>query len=126
MNIKGSVAVITGAAGGIGRALALELAKRKAARVALVDQSDAVQQVAKAINELAGGTVALGYSGNVCDADFRQRVYRELAEQHGRLNTRVTAAGITRDSLAVKQNKETKDITIYPVEMFRQVVEINL
>jgi len=126
MNIKGSVAVITGAAGGIGRALALELARRKAAGIALVDQSDAVQQVAKAINELTGAAVAFGYSGNVSDADFREQVYGEMAAKHGLINICVPAAGITRDSLAVKQDKQTGKITIYPVETFRQVLEVNL
>ena len=126
MNINGSVAVITGAAGGIGRALALELAKRKAAGLALVDQSDAVHQVAKAINELSGRTVAFGYSGDATDPKFRKIVYAEMAEQHGRVNICVPAAGITRDNLAVKLDKETQQITIYPVETFRQVVEVNL
>src|ERR1041384_5117725 len=126
MNIKGSVAVITGAAGGIGRALALELAKRKAAGLALVDQSEGVQQVAKAINELAGSTVALGYSGDVTDAKFRRQVYGEIVQQRGRVNICVPAAGITRDGLAVKLDKQTNEISIYPVETFRQVVEVNL
>jgi NAD(P)-dependent dehydrogenase (short-subunit alcohol dehydrogenase family) len=126
MNIKGAVAVVTGAAGGIGRALALELAKRKAGSVALVDQSDAVQQVAKAINELAGSTIAFGYSGNVTDAEFRQRVFQEMAKKHGPVNICVPAAGITRDNLAVKMDKQTGQISIYPVETFRQVVEVNL
>ena len=70
MNIKGSVAVITGAAGGIGRALALELAKRKAASVALVDQSEAVQQVAKAVNELAGSTLPSGTAATLRTRSF--------------------------------------------------------
>ncbi len=126
MNIKGSVAVMTGAAGGIGRALALELAKRKAAGLALVDQSEAVQQVAKALNELAGSPVALGYSGDVTDAKFRRQVYREITQQRGPVNICVPAAGITRDNLAVKLDKQTNEISIYPVETFRQVVEINL
>lgn len=126
MNIQGSVAVITGAAGGIGRALALELAKRKAAGLALVDQSEAVQQVARAINELSGGKVAFGYSGDATDGKFRRFVYQEMAEKHGPVNICVPAAGITRDNLAVKMDKQTNQISIYPVETFRQVVEVNL
>ncbi len=127
MNIKDSVAVVTGAAGGIGRALALELAKRKAKGLALVDRSDGVFQVAKAINELAGVTVAQGYTGDATAAEFRHRVYQEMAERHGRpASICVPAAGITRDSLAVKIDKETKGVTIYPVETFRQVLEVNL
>ena len=126
MNIKGSIAVITGASGGIGRALALELAKRKAVGLGLVDQSEGVQQVAKAINELAGDKVALGFSGDVTDSKFRRYVYSEMEAHHGRVNICVPAAGITRDSLAVKRDKQTGRISIYPVETFRQVVEVNL
>jgi NAD(P)-dependent dehydrogenase (short-subunit alcohol dehydrogenase family) len=126
MNIKNAVAVITGAAGGIGRALALELAKRKVASLALVDQSDTVQQVAKAINELSGSTIAFGYSGNVSDAEFRHRVFKDMAKKQGPVNICVPAAGITRDSLAVRLDKETSQVSIYPVETFRQVVEVNL
>ncbi len=126
MNIKGGVAVITGAAGGIGRALALELAKRKVAALALVDMSDGVQQVATAINELAGSDIAFGYSGDVTSGEFRSRVFQEMAQKHGRINICVPAAGITRDSLAVKLDKQTGQVTIYPVEKFRQVLEVNL
>src|SRR5436309_1429435 len=126
MNIKGSVAVITGAAGGIGRALALELAQRKVAGLALVDQSETVQQVAKAVNELAGSSVAFGYSGDATDAEFRERVYHDMLKKHGFVNICVPAAGITRDNLAVKMDKQTQQVSIYPVETFRQVVEVNL
>jgi NAD(P)-dependent dehydrogenase (short-subunit alcohol dehydrogenase family) len=126
MHIKGSVAVVTGAAGGIGRALAVELVKRKVAGLALVDQSELVHQVAKAANELAGGAVAFGFAGDATDAKFRKGVYAEMAEKHGRINICVPAAGITRDSLAVKLDKQTGQVSIYPVETFRQVVEVNL
>jgi NAD(P)-dependent dehydrogenase (short-subunit alcohol dehydrogenase family) len=126
MNIKGAAAVITGAAGGIGRALALEMQKRKVASLALVDQSESVQQVTKAVNELAGDAIAFGYSGDVTDAGFRHRVYEEMAQNGRPVNICVPAAGITRDSLAVKTDKQTHQVSIYPVETFRQVMEINL
>jgi NAD(P)-dependent dehydrogenase (short-subunit alcohol dehydrogenase family) len=126
MNIEGSVAVITGAAGGIGRALALELAKRGADALALVDQTERVQEVADAVNGLTGSPVAFGYSGNVSDEDFRKEVYGEMAAKHGRVNICVPAAGITRDGLAVKFDKQTNQVSVYPMETFRQVVEVNL
>ena len=68
MNMNGAVAVITGAAGGIGRALALEMVKRKVAGLALVDSSDAVHQVAKAVNELVGSQLASGHSERMTGA----------------------------------------------------------
>jgi 3-oxoacyl-[acyl-carrier protein] reductase len=126
MNIRGAVAVVTGAAGGIGRALGLELVKRKVAGLALVDQSDAVQQVARALNELAGSNIAFGYSGDATSGEFRHRVYQEMSERFGPVSICVPAAGITRDGLAVKADKQTGKVGIYPVETFRQVVEVNL
>ncbi len=126
MKIKDAVAVITGAAGGIGRALALELVKREIGGLALVDQSESVQQVVKAVNDLAQEAVAFGYNGDVTDSDFRKRVYREMEEKCGTVSICVPAAGITRDNLAVKMDKQTQQVTIYPIETFRQVVEVNL
>ncbi len=126
MNIKNAVAVVTGAAGGIGRAVAVELAKRKAVGIGLVDQSKAVQEVAKAVNDLVDRPVAMGFSGDVTDPAFRSRVYAELREKYGLVNICVPAAGITRDSLAVKLDKQTNRVTIYPIEQFRTVLEVNL
>ncbi|HZR17467.1 MAG TPA: SDR family oxidoreductase [Verrucomicrobiae bacterium] len=126
MNIKDAVAVITGAAGGIGRALAMELAKRKAGGMALVDHSESVHEVAKEVNELAGDAAAFGYSGDVSDNAFRRKVYKEMAEKCGTVNICVPAAGITRDGLAVKLDKQTNRVTVYPIETFRQVLEVNL
>jgi NAD(P)-dependent dehydrogenase (short-subunit alcohol dehydrogenase family) len=126
MNIKDSVALITGAAGGIGRALALELAKREVGSLALVDHSEAIQQVAKEVNDEAKDHVATGYSGDVTDPEFRHRVYRETTERFGTVNICVPAAGITRDALAVKVDKISRGVSVYPIETFRQVLEVNL
>jgi NAD(P)-dependent dehydrogenase (short-subunit alcohol dehydrogenase family) len=126
MNINGGIAVITGAAGGIGTALAFELARRKTVGVGLVDQSKTVHELANTINSLAGSEVAMGFNGDVTDGLFRSRVYQELSERFGQVNICVPAAGITRDGLAVKLDKQSARVTTYPVETFRQVVEVNL
>ena len=82
-SIKGQVAVITGAAGGIGHALALDMARRGAAGIALVDFSDRVVQVAREINTAAGRGVAIGYRGDTTDAAFRQEVYADVTTKAG-------------------------------------------
>lgn len=126
MKIKDSVAVITGAAGGIGRAVAVELARRGASGLALVDQTQTIQEVAKTTNDLAGNTIAVGYNGDVTSQDFRTEVYADMRKRFGRVNICIPAAGITRDRLAVKLDRETHSVTVYPIDTFRQVVEVNL
>jgi len=126
MIIKGAVGVVTGAAGGIGRALSEELAKRGAKALAMVDHSPVVAEVAANVNEQVGAKVAIGYSGDVTDAAFRKEVFSELHDRHGMVNICVPAAGVTRDGLAVKVDKETNKVVVYPQELFRTVTEVNL
>ena len=124
--IEGQVAVITGAAGGIGHALALEMARRGAAGIALVDFSDRVVQVAREINIEAGRQVAIAYRGNTTDTAFRQEVYADVTTKAGVPRICVPAAAITKDALAVRIDKQTGQVVIYPMEDFRKVVEINM
>ena len=112
MIIKGAVAVITGAAGGIGRAVAIDLAKREVGGLALVDQSEGVRDVTEMVNEFTGRRVAAPYIGDVTDAGFRNTVYADVKAKFGRANICVPTAGVTRDQLAVKFDKESKRLTI--------------
>src|SRR5271165_4048877 len=103
--IKGQVAVITGAAGGIGQALALDMTRRGAAGIALVDFSDRVGQVAREINTEAGRQIAIAYRGDTTDTAFRQEVYADVTTKAGVPRICVPAAAITRDALAVRIDK---------------------
>lgn len=126
MNIKGKVGIVTGAAGGIGRATALELAKRGIGFLGVVDKTEAVHELSKEINQLVGREMATAYAGDVTEETFRSWVYQDLREKHGVVNICVPAAGITRDSLSVKFDKQTESVMIYPVKTFRLVTEVNL
>ena len=126
MIINGAVGVVTGAASGIGRALSEELAKRGAKALALVDHSPAVSEIADAVNKQIGSEIAIGYSGDVTDSAFRKEVFGELHDKHGMVNICVPAAGVTRDGLAVKVDKETDRVVVYPQDLFRTVTEVNL
>jgi NAD(P)-dependent dehydrogenase (short-subunit alcohol dehydrogenase family) len=75
MLIEGKVALVTGAASGIGAALISELTHRRARAIILVDRSDHVHDLARAINEKAGREVAEAWVGDTTDGDFRQHVY---------------------------------------------------
>jgi len=126
MNIKDKVALITGAAGGIGQAVATELSNCEVKAIALVDQSACVEELAVRINRWAGHNIASAYRGDTTDSDFRRKVYDHVEAAYGRVGICIPAAGITRDSLAVKIDKETGKAVIYPVEQFRLVMEVNL
>jgi NAD(P)-dependent dehydrogenase (short-subunit alcohol dehydrogenase family) len=126
MLINNKVAMITGAASGIGRALAFELAQRGAKGIGLVDMNEEVVNIAEQINNRVGGKVALPFKGDVTERDFRKAVFDEVSEQHGMVGICVPAAGLTRDALAVKINKKTDAVEIYPEEMFRLVTEVDL
>jgi len=126
MKIEGKVAVVTGAASGIGEAVSAELARRGVKAVLLVDRSASVAQVARSVNERVGRTVADSVVGDAADAEFRAQVFKQLIDRHGVVNICVPAAGITRDALAVKIDKETGQPVVYPVKTFREVLEVNL
>jgi NAD(P)-dependent dehydrogenase (short-subunit alcohol dehydrogenase family) len=126
MKIEGKVAVVTGAASGIGEAVARELARRGVKALALVDCGTKTADVARALNAKVGRPVAEALVGDVTDAEFRSHVFSQLRTKHGVVNICVPAAGITRDALAVKLDKESSRAMIYSQKTFREVTEVNL
>ena len=126
MEITGKIVVVTGAAGGIGRSVACELARRGGQAVACVDLSDAIDDVAADINRELGKTVAYAFQGDATDAAFRTAVFDTMCEQFETVNVCVPAAGMTRDSLSVKLNRDSGKAQIYPIETFREVIEVDL
>jgi len=75
MEFLNRVAVITGGASGIGRAVAAAMARRDVTAVALVDVSEAVVDVAEKLNAEAGRTCAIPFQGDTTDAKFRASVF---------------------------------------------------
>lgn len=126
MNVNGRIAVVTGAGGGIGQAVAAKLAEQGVRALGLVDRSESVVNVAKAINDRSSAPIAEPLIGDAADAGFRRHCFDRLQARHGTPSICVPAAGITRDRLAVKLERETGKPDVYPIELFREVVEINL
>jgi len=115
MSIAGQVAIVTGASRGIGRAIALELA-RQGAHVLVNYQSNAAaaKQVVREIEQAGGSTWA--YSANVADEQAVAGMVAACLQRWGQIDMLVNNAGITADAPMVRM----KD------EQWHTVIETNL
>lgn len=113
INLKGRVAIVTGAGGGLGRSHALLLAQR-GARVVVNDLGSGSDAVAREI--LAAGGQAHAAHGSVTDAKRMQEIVDDTFRRWGRIDILVNNAGILRDKSFAKMS----------LEDFRLVVEVHL
>ena len=108
--LNGRVALVTGAARGIGAATAARLAQ-DGAKVALADLDSA--GVEKTASEIAAsGAETLALTCDVSDAASVQRTVDEAGERFGRLDILVNNAGIIRDNLLFKMTDDDFDRVI--------------
>ena len=126
MKIQNSVVVVTGAASGIGNAVVKAMAANNATGVVLVDRSESVHEMAEAFRKEFPDCQSVGFVGDVTDPEFRGEVFEKATVDIGLPRILVPAAGITRDRLSLKIDKETGKADMYPLEDFRLVTEINL
>src|SRR5258708_24450829 len=98
--LDGEVALVTGGASGIGRAIALAFA-RIGARVAVLDR-DAVAGAEVAAEITAAGGKAEAHALDVTDAPEVDRIFADIVERHGRLDVLVNSAGIAIRKPAVE------------------------
>ena len=109
IRFDGKVAIVTGAGGGLGRAHALELARR-GARVVVNDlggavdgsggSSQAAKDVVAEIKALGGEAVANG--GSVGDREGARSIVRDAVDAYGTVDILINNAGILRDKSFAK------------------------
>ncbi|WP_099352391.1 3-oxoacyl-[acyl-carrier-protein] reductase [Fredinandcohnia onubensis] len=109
--LNGKVALVTGASRGIGRTIAIELAKA-GAKVA-VNYSGSEQKANEVVDEIkALGQEAFAIQANVSDADSVTNMVKEVISTFGSLDILVNNAGITRDNLLMRMKEEEWDDVI--------------
>lgn len=96
----GRVAVVTGAARGIGKAALLQLAVAGAAVAGIYQSSEEAAVEAATEIQSMGGTVLM-YKGSVADREFVADAMRDIHGRLGRLDILINNAGCTRDQLAL-------------------------
>ncbi len=108
MNLNGKTALITGASRGIGREIALTLAKA-GANIAFTDISP-VEKLIAVQNELeAFGIKAKGYQCNAAEFAQAEIIVEEIVKEFGTIDILVNNVGITRDNLMMRMTEQMWD-----------------
>lgn len=109
--LAGKIALVTGAARGIGKSVALALAEAGSTVIVNYNGSkERAMEVTKAIEEM-GGT-AESYQCNVADFKACGDMISDIIKKYGRIDILVNNAGITRDNLIIGMREEEYDDVI--------------
>lgn len=108
--LSGKAALVTGASRGIGRAIAIDLAKNGAdIAINFSGNEEKANEVVKEIEAL--GREAFSIRANVASSDEVNEMIKEVIERFGRLDILVNNAGITRDNLILRMKEsEWEDV----------------
>ncbi len=109
--LEGKTAIITGAARGIGKAIALKYAQ-EGANIAFTDLAvdDNAKQTEKEIAAL--GVKVKAYASNAADFEDTHKVVDAIASDFGKIDILVNNAGITRDGLMARMTEQQWDMVI--------------
>ena len=106
--LKNKIVLITGAGRGIGRAIAIALAKEGAEVVINYNGSEERAKEVKQTIEENGGKASI-YKCNVSDFAACEAMIKDIVKEYGHLDILVNNAGITKDGLIMKMKEEDFD-----------------
>jgi len=110
-NFSGKIAVVTGASRGIGRAIALELARRGATVVINYNSSaDAANAVLEEIQAAGGNGMVV--QADVSDADQVTALFKAVTQAYGTIDILVNNAGTTRDNVIMMLKPQDFDSVV--------------
>ncbi len=107
MTLNGRVAVVTGASQGIGRACAIELAKRGASMALVARNQQKLEEVAAEISG-AGGTARV-FAADIESEEQVKNAFKTAIADFGKIDVLVNNAGITRDQLIMRMKRADWD-----------------
>jgi 3-oxoacyl-[acyl-carrier protein] reductase len=111
MQLAGKVAVVTGGGRGIGRGIALELARRGAKVVVNYNsRPDAADEVVQIIKQAGGDAIAV--KADVSQLEAAQKLIKAAIDFGGRLDILINNAGTTRDMLLAMMPESDWDLVI--------------
>ncbi len=110
MKLKDKVAIITGAARGIGFAIAETLAQNGALSVIIDLNKNDVDGAVQKIDD--AGFKAIGYACDVTDSENLGNVFKDIHSKFDKIDILVNNAGITRDGLLMKMKETDWDAVI--------------
>ena len=109
--LTGKTAIVTGAARGIGKAIAVRYAEQGAdVAFTYLALNDAVEQTVKEIEAL--GVKCKAYASNAANFDETHEVVKQVVEDFGRIDVLVNNAGITKDGLMMRMSEAQWDAVI--------------
>ncbi|MDR2149087.1 MAG: 3-oxoacyl-[acyl-carrier-protein] reductase [Tannerella sp.] len=109
--LTGKTALVTGAARGIGKAIAMKFAS-EGANIAFTDLVADDNFKATEIEILAMGVKAKGYASNAADFEQAHKTVEEVLKDFGQIDVLVNNAGITRDGLMMRMTEQQWDAVI--------------
>ncbi|MEI7681885.1 MAG: 3-oxoacyl-ACP reductase FabG [Betaproteobacteria bacterium] len=107
MMLAGQIALVTGASRGIGRAIALELARHGATVAGTATTTSGAQAISDYLT--AAGAKGAGFTLNVNDPSQCDALVDALQKQYGDITLLINNAGITRDNLLMRMKEEEWD-----------------
>lgn len=109
--LEGKTALITGAARGIGKAIALKYAEN-GAHVAFTDLVKDENMEATEKELIAFGVKAKGYASDASSLEASEALAKQIAEDFGKVDVLVNNAGITRDNLLMRMSEDQWDLVL--------------